>query len=87
MGDRGGRHAGGADARLQPWLARVGAAGVPTAAVAHKGVIRAVFGLATGWNFMGKPPAWLDFSAVQLFMVDATARIRVERLNLLLEPR
>jgi probable phosphoglycerate mutase len=74
-------------ARLQPWLARVGAAGVPTAAVAHKGVIRAVFGLATGWNFMGKPPAWLDFSAVQLFMVDATARIRVERLNLLLEPR
>ncbi len=42
--------------RLLPFLADVAAAGRPTVAVTHRGVIRAAVALATGWDFMGKPP-------------------------------
>ncbi len=74
-------------ARLAPWLARIGAAGVPTIAVTHKGVIRALLGLATGWDFLGKPPARLDWSAVHVFDVDRAGGLRIHELNRALEPR
>lgn len=41
-------------ARLAPWLA---AGGPPRVLVTHKGVLRALLALATGWDFQGKPPA------------------------------
>ncbi len=68
-------------ARLAPWLAALAA---PTVAVTHKGVIRALLGLATGWDFLGKPPLRLSWSAVHLFSVDGGA-VAVERVNLPLE--
>jgi probable phosphoglycerate mutase len=74
-------------ARLTPWLARLGAAGRPTVAVTHKGVIRAVLGLATGWDFLGKPPARLDWTAAHLFAVAADGSVRVDRLNVPLATR
>jgi probable phosphoglycerate mutase len=74
-------------ARLQPWLARLDAAGRPTVAVTHKGVIRALLGLATGWDFLGKPPARLDWTAAHLFAVDPAGRPRLERPNLPLARR
>lgn len=74
-------------ARLMPWLVRLGAARQPTVAVTHKGVIRALLGLATGWDFMGKPPERLDWSAVHLFAVDAVGMPTVARVNLPLVPR
>ena len=43
-------------ARLLPFLAEIARAGRPTVAVTHRGVIRAAVALATGWDFMGKPP-------------------------------
>ena len=73
--------------RLTPWLTHIGVAGVPTAAVTHKGVIRALLGLATGWDFLGKPPARLDWSAAHLFEVDGAGRPRILELNLPLAPR
>jgi len=73
--------------RLRPWLARVGAAGRPTVAVTHKGVIRALLGLATGWDFLGKPPARLDWSAAHVFAVARDGTLAVERLNLALAAR
>jgi len=74
-------------ARLQPWLARLGAAGRPTVAVTHKGVIRALLGLATGWDFLGKPPARLDWTAAHLFIVDHAGRPHLEHTNLPLAHR
>ncbi|MBV8166945.1 MAG: histidine phosphatase family protein [Alphaproteobacteria bacterium] len=74
-------------ARLMPWLARLGAAGRPTVAVTHKGVIRAVLGLATGWDFLGKPPARLDWSAAHLFAVAADGAVTIDRMNVPLAPR
>jgi probable phosphoglycerate mutase len=67
--------------RIKPWLRELAAEGVPTLAVTHRGVIRAVLAEATGWDMRGKPPAKLDWSAVHVFALDAQGRPSVERLN------
>jgi probable phosphoglycerate mutase len=66
---------------VQPWLQEVAAAGAPTLAVTHRGVIRAVLAAASGWDMRGAPPAKLDWQAVHLFVLDARGKPRVERLN------
>ena len=83
----GGESAREVQKRLIPWLARVAAAGVATGAITHKGVIRAVLALATGWTMTGKPPARLDWDAVHLFRLDKKGTPAVERLNIPLEAR
>lgn len=35
--------------------------------VSHKGVIRAIYALATGWDMLGKPPHKIDFHCAQHF--------------------
>jgi probable phosphoglycerate mutase len=69
-------------ARLLPLLAEIAQAGRPTGAITHKGVIRAVFALASGWDMLGKPPARLDWQSAHLFRLDAHGRPAIERLNL-----
>ncbi len=68
-------------ARLIPWLAEVGA-GNPTLAIAHKGVIRALYALATGWPMVGKPPAKLREPMAHLFAIAPDGTPRVRALNL-----
>lgn len=68
--------------RLAPLLAAIAASGLSNAAITHKGVMRAVFALATGWDMLGKPPYRLDWAAAQLFRLDADGTPRIERLNL-----
>lgn len=68
--------------RLIPLLAALAAAGAPTGAVTHKGVIRAVLALATDWNMTGKAPAKLDWDALHLFRLGADGTPAPERLNL-----
>jgi len=65
-------------ARVRSWLAGVRQ---PTLAVTHRGVIRAVFASACGWDMLGKPPAKLDWGAVHLFRVAADGTPAIERLN------
>jgi probable phosphoglycerate mutase len=62
-------------------LREVAAAGVPTLAITHRGVIRAILAQASGWDLCGKPPAKLDWRAVHVFMLDAQGKPSVERLN------
>ena len=81
----GGESPRDVQARVRPLLAEIAAAGEPTAAVTHKGVIRAVFALATGWNMLGKPPHRLSWSAAHLLRLGADGEPRIERLNLPLE--
>lgn len=71
-------------ARLKPLLAELARGGAPVAAVTHKGVIRALFALASGWDMLGKAPARLDWQSAHLFRLDAAGRPAVERLNLAL---
>jgi broad specificity phosphatase PhoE len=72
-------------ARIMPLLAEIARTGRQTAAVTHKGVIRAVLALATGWDMRDKPPHRLSWSAAQLFRLDGRGRPVVARLNLPLE--
>ena len=73
-------------ARLQPLLNEIAAAGVPTVVVTHKAVLRALLALATGWTFLGKPPAKLKPDTAHLFRLDSAGKISVERMNVSLLP-
>ena len=78
----GGESPRDVQARLLPWLA--GLRG-PTVAVSHKGVLRALYALATGWTMTGKPPQKLLPFAAQAFRVDGS-RVKVQELNIALGP-
>ena len=71
--------------RVRPWLRERALAGASTLAITHRGVMRVVFAQATGWDMLGKPPARLDWNALQLFTLDAHGMPRVQRLNLPLD--
>ena len=73
-------------ARLQPLLNEIAAAGVPTVVVTHKAVLRALLSLATGWTFLGKPPAKIKPDTAHLFRLDSAGKISVERMNVSLLP-
>ena len=67
--------------RVKSWLGDIAREAVPTLAVTHRGVIRAILAAAFDWDMRGKPPAKLDWSAVHLFRLDPDGAPRVERLN------
>jgi broad specificity phosphatase PhoE len=67
--------------RLTPWLQEVAAAGLPTLAVTHRGVIRAILAAASGWDMRGRPPHKLDWQAVHFFALSESGVPRIERLN------
>jgi probable phosphoglycerate mutase len=69
-------------ARLQPLLNEIAAAGVPTVIVTHKAVLRALLSLATDWAFLGKPPAKIKADTAHLFRLDREGKISVERMNM-----
>jgi probable phosphoglycerate mutase len=67
--------------RIKSWLRDVALEGVPTLAVTHRGVIRAILAEASGWDMRGKPPVKLDWNAVHFFVVDGEGKPGVDRLN------
>ncbi len=71
--------------RVSGWLDRVVEAGLPTGAVTHQGVIRAVLSLATGWDMLNKPPIKLDRSSLHLFELGGGGRVEISRVNIRLE--
>jgi broad specificity phosphatase PhoE len=72
-------------ARIRPWLAQCAQEGSATLAVTHRGVIRVIFALATGWDMLGKPPAKLDWTALHSFALEPDGMPRVLQLNIALE--
>lgn len=68
--------------RLRSWLCEVASKDLPTLAITHRGVIRAILAEASGWDMRGKAPAKLDWSAVHLFVLEGDGTPRVEQLNL-----
>ena len=71
--------------RLLPWLKQIAEGNDPAGAFVHKGVIRAVLALATGWNMLGKPPHDLDDDKAHLFLIDGEGRPMIEEMNIQLE--
>lgn len=69
-------------ARMKSWLADIGPQAQSVVAVAHKGVIYAVYALATGWDFRGRPPHHLDWASAHLFAVDEAGHPHLRHLNM-----
>ena len=77
----GGESPRDVQARMGPWLVDIGANGDPVAVVAHHGIIRALYALATGWNMVDRLPQKFRFGEMHHFQVEPSGRIHVERLN------
>lgn len=71
-------------ARLRPWVTTVASAGVPVAGVTHRGVIRALYAEATGWDMIGPPADDLAEGAAQLFLARRDGSVGLIRANLML---
>ena len=69
-------------ARLASLCADVASQGKPTVAVAHKGVIRALLAMATGWPMLGRQPIRLDWQSVHCFALSAEGQPTLERPNI-----
>ncbi len=78
----GGESPRDVQARLAPWLAELARAGRPVAVVSHKGVIRALYAQATGWDMTGDPPARLAWDCAHLFSLAADGTPAIAQLNL-----
>ncbi len=72
--------------RLRPLLAALALAGADVVAVTHKGVIRAAYALASGWDLTGKPPVKLRDGCAHIFALDPQGVPQVAALNLQLAP-
>ena len=73
-------------ARVGEWVLSLAEKGVPTGAVAHQGIIRAMVSLATGWNMINPPPKNIDWDAIQLFKITPDGSVRIDQLNISLIP-
>jgi broad specificity phosphatase PhoE len=74
-------------ARVAPLLAEIAAAGQPTIAVTHRGVIRAIYAQAIGWAMTGEAPQELDAYAVHVFRLARDGTPALEQLNIPLAVR
>jgi probable phosphoglycerate mutase len=74
-------------ARVMPLLAEIAGRDEPTLAVTHRGVIRAVYARATGWDMRGEAPHELDLYAMQIFTLGENGAPAVARLNVPLAVR
>jgi broad specificity phosphatase PhoE len=70
--------------RLRRFLAGLS---TPTVAVTHRGVLRALYAMATDWTMRDRPLEKLLPGCAHLFAVAGDGSIAVEKLNLQLEPR
>jgi broad specificity phosphatase PhoE len=78
----GGESPRDVQARLMPLLASLSG---PTIFVTHKGVLRALYALATGWSMTEKPLDKLRDGTAHAFRVASDGKPSVERLNIPLE--
>jgi probable phosphoglycerate mutase len=53
--------------RLRPWLRQVAASERDSAAVVHKGIIRCIYALASGWDMRGESPVDFAWDAIHQF--------------------
>ena len=70
--------------RIRPLLSEVDG---PTIFVTHKGVLRALYALATGWDMTGEPLKKLLNGCGHSFHVDQAGRPSVDELNIALAPQ
>jgi len=74
-------------ARLAPLLGELAGLAGPVIALTHKGVIRALLALATGWDMRNPPPARLAWDRGHAFTVAPGGGVTLEAPNLALDGR
>jgi len=67
--------------RLAPWLAGIARGRRPMVVVAHRGVLRALYAAAAGWDMRERPPCALSSPAAHLFEIQAEGRLRLRSLD------
>jgi probable phosphoglycerate mutase len=78
----GGESPRDVQARLTPLLLSLTS---PTIAVTHKGVLRALYAMATGWDMLAKPRHKLRDGCAHVFAVGQDATLALAELNIELE--
>jgi probable phosphoglycerate mutase len=72
--------------RLRPLLERLAATGRPSVAVTHKGVIRALYAQARGWDMTERAPEKQRDGCAQSFLLNREGVPETDQLNLPLAP-
>ncbi len=72
--------------RLGPLLETLGGNRRPVVAISHKGVIRALYALASGWNMTDAPAEKLREACAHRFLLAGDGAPRLDRMNLPLSP-
>jgi probable phosphoglycerate mutase len=78
----GGESTGELHARVASFLNDVVQGEGDAVAVAHLGVLRAAYTLATGWNMATPMPAELDVSKILVLELDKNGTQKIEQLNM-----
>jgi broad specificity phosphatase PhoE len=78
----GGESTGELHARVASFLADAARQDGNAVAVAHLGVLRAAYTLATGWDMSAPMPADLDVSKILVLSLNANGVPKIETLNL-----
>lgn len=73
-------------ARLAPFLARLALLGGDHLAITHKGVIRAAYALASGWDMRAHPPLRIGQGTALLLLLERDGSLRDPRTWPLSEP-
>jgi broad specificity phosphatase PhoE len=68
--------------RISDALADLAADPAPRIVVAHRGVIRAVYALATGWDLTGESPDEMSRRKAQVFRAAPDGSAKIDQLNM-----
>jgi len=68
--------------RVGAFLADTAGPDEPRIIVTHRGVIRTVYGIATGWDLSGETPEEMSRRRAQAFVTSPDGSARIEQLNL-----
>jgi len=71
----GGESPGQVQQRIETWLKQLALKREDSAAVSHKGIIRCVYSLASGWDMRGESPLKLDWDGGHVFHLDASGKL------------
>lgn len=82
----GGESPRAVQGRVEPLLRELAKRGQDVVAVTHKGVIRAIYALASGWDMRDKPPVKLRPACAHRFTLGEGGAPRVAMLNIPLTP-
>lgn len=72
--------------RLSPFLLDLAKSRTRAVAVTHKGVMRALFAAATGWNMVSRPRPKPSFDAAHLYEIDERGRPYLVNMQMSLLP-